>query len=99
MIGAGIFSLCSFAAVPPCGRALPSGVSVGLSAVLFGYQLLIVCAVKHGGAIMQALINCNVCLIALHRHIFAEPAERPAMLVAATGAAALTAAVLAAGRF
>ena len=38
---------------------------------------------------MQALINCNVVFVAIHRHVFVVQADNVGMLVAATGAAAL----------
>jgi len=97
LIGAGIIALCSLAVVPPCRP--PSSASTGLSFVLIGYQLLITCAVQRGGSLMQALINCNVVFVAIHRHVFVVQADNVGMLVAATGAAALSAAVLAVGQF
>jgi len=72
LVGAGCISLLSFLAVPPRScTPEPSPVSVGLSFLLFGYQLLIAVAVSTGGAVMQAVINCNIVAICLYEFFFA----------------------------
>jgi len=96
-VGAGALALVSFAAAPPCGA--PSWASAGLALLLAGYQCLICAAVSRGGAVMQAVINCNVVVVCLHRHVFVEAAERPGALAAAAIAAASSAALLSACRF
>ena len=97
MVGAGIVSLLSFLVVPPCSK--PSEHAAGMTFVLAGYQGLICAAVSRGGAIMQAVINCNVVVVCLHRHFFVEPADRPGALAAAVLAAASSAALLSACQF
>ena len=97
MVGAGVVALVSLAVVPPCGP--PSELSAGLALLLASYQCLIAVAVHRGGAVMQAVINCNVAVVCLHRHFFVEPAERPGALAAAATAAASSAALLSSCRF
>jgi len=97
LVGAGILSAVSLAVAPPCSG--PSELSAGLALLLAGYQFLMWIAVSRGGAVMQAVINCNVVVVCLHRHFFVEPAERPGALIAAVAAAASSAALLSACRF
>lgn len=97
LCGAGIISLLSMLVVPPCQP--PSTLSIGLSAILFGYQCLIYFAVSKGGAVMQAVVNCNIIVVCLHRHFFVTAAEHPPALFAAVVSAASSAALLTACRF
>lgn len=93
LIGAGIMCAVSMAVIPPC--TTPTERSAGLAFILAAYQALIYSAVSRGGAAMQAIINCNIVVVCIHRHVFVTPADSPSTLAAAAIAAAASAAVVA----
>lgn len=91
-VGAGVLALLSFLVLPPCQP--PREASVGMAFTLAGYQALVFLAVSRGGSLMQAVINCNVIVVALHRHFFVKRAERPLAFAVAVVSAASTAGLL-----
>lgn len=92
LIGAGLLSLLSMLVSPPCH--VPTERSAGLAVVLAAYQALIYMAVSRGGAVMQAVINCNIAVVCVHRHLFVKAAAHPLALAVAVASAACSAAVL-----
>ena len=96
LIAAGALGLLSCAAIPP--QAPPGLETVGFGALLLGYQGAIYVAVS-GGPLMQALINCNVVLIALYHHFCVARADHAAGLFIASITTVASAALLACHRF
>jgi hypothetical protein len=97
LVSAGGLVLLSLLAVPP--KEQPTIASLGLGALLAGYQGALYMAVAFGGAAMQAIVNLNIILICLYRHLYAEPTENPGALLLGAVAAASSAAVLAVHRY
>ena len=97
LVGAGLLALLSMFAMPPCHK--PTELSLALSFLLAAYQTMVYFAVSRGGAVMQAVINCNVVIVCLYRHFFVKAADYPPALFAATVSAASSAALLSVCQF